>query len=63
MSPGMREILAWNPLLHAINLFRQGFYYNYPSLLLDTHYLAVCTIVFVLFGLLFERVTRRSESA
>lgn len=61
MSPGLREILSYNPLLHAINLFRQGFYYNYPSLLLDTTYLAYCTIVFVFFGFLLERVGRRSE--
>jgi capsular polysaccharide transport system permease protein len=63
LSPGVREVLSWNPMLHAVNLFRQGFYYNYPSLLLDTNYLAYCAIGAVLFGLSLERVTRRNESA
>ena len=63
MSPGVREILSWNPMLHAVNLFRHGFYYRYPSLLLDTHYLAYCAIFAVLLGLALERVTRRREGA
>lgn len=63
LAPNVREYLAYNPMLHAINLFRHGFYYQYPSLLLDTNYLAYSSILAVLFGLALERVTRRREAA
>jgi capsular polysaccharide transport system permease protein len=63
LSPGVREFLSWNPMLHAINLFRHGFYYRFPSLLLDTNFLFWSAIVAVVVGLALERVTRRSEAA
>lgn len=63
LSPSVREYLSYNPMLHAINLFRHGFYYRYPSLLLDTNYLAYCAIAAVLLGLVLERITRRREAA
>lgn len=62
MPPDIRAVMSWNPMLHAVTLFRQGFYYSYPSMLLDTHYLALCTALFVLGGLALERVSRRSEA-
>jgi capsular polysaccharide transport system permease protein len=61
LAPHARDILSYNPMLHAIALFRHGFYPGYPSLLLDTTYLAWCSIVAVVIGLVLERVTRRSE--
>jgi capsular polysaccharide transport system permease protein len=63
LAPNVREWLAYNPMLHAINLFRHGFYYRYPSLLLDTHYLFYSSIIAVVLGLALERVTRRREAA
>jgi capsular polysaccharide transport system permease protein len=63
LAPNVREWLAYNPMLHAITLFRHAFYYRYPSLLLDTNYLIYSAIVAVVFGLALERVTRRREAA
>lgn len=59
LSPAVRHVLSYNPLLHAVSLFRTGFYPNYPELILDTRYLAICSIVAVFFGLLIERNFRR----
>lgn len=61
LSPGTREVMAYNPLMHAVALFKKGFYPAYPAIALDTFYLAACAIVSVFFGILVERVTRRSE--
>jgi capsular polysaccharide transport system permease protein len=63
MAPHIRDYLAYNPMLHAINLFRHGFYYRYPSLLLDTDYLFHSALVALAFGLALERVSRRREAA
>jgi capsular polysaccharide transport system permease protein len=60
MSEGARYILSFNPILHAIALFRMGFYPSYPDLVLDKSYLAAWVAGSVLFGLVFERITRRS---
>ncbi len=62
LSPDAREVMAYNPLLHAIQLFKLGFYPRYPALLLDRPYLFYCAVFFVFFGLVLERVTRKSES-
>jgi capsular polysaccharide transport system permease protein len=61
MAPSVRDVLVWNPVMHAIALFRMGFYQDYPNLLLDTHYLAGCCVAAVAFGLVLERATRRRE--
>lgn len=61
LPPNIRYVLSFNPLLHAITLFRMGFYRNQPTLLLDTAYLSYCAIFALIFGLVLERVTRRSE--
>jgi capsular polysaccharide transport system permease protein len=60
MSEGTRYILSFNPILHAVALFRMGFYPSYPHLLLDKGYLAAWVAGSILFGLVFERITRRS---
>jgi capsular polysaccharide transport system permease protein len=62
MPPHVRHVLSFNPLLHAITLFRLGFYPQYPALFLDRAYLGSCALLFVCFGLVLERVTRRHES-
>jgi capsular polysaccharide transport system permease protein len=63
LPPGVRDWLVYNPMLHAINLFRHGFYHRFPSLLLDTNYLIYSAIVAVAVGLVLERITRRGEAA
>ncbi len=61
LMPDSRYVLSFNPMLHAVQLFRLGFYPQYPAIVLDVHYLAYCSIFALFFGLVLERVTRRSE--
>jgi capsular polysaccharide transport system permease protein len=62
MPPQVREIMSFNPLVHAVTMFRSAFYPNYPTLLLDKTYLFGCSIFFLLMGLVLERITQPSES-
>ena len=66
--PGMmpdwaREALAWNPLLHAIDWFRAGFFESYQPHWLDRSYLVVLAILSLLGGFGLERGLRRRLSA
>jgi capsular polysaccharide transport system permease protein len=62
--PGMmpdwaRDALAWNPLLHAIDWFRAGFFASYQPHWLDRSYLVTLAILSLLGGLGLERGLRR----
>lgn len=59
--PSVRFLLSFNPIVHAIILFRQGFYNDYPHLILDENYMWTCATAAVFIGLVVERVTKRSE--
>lgn len=61
LTPNVRYWLSFNPCLHAIALFRTGFFEHYPTIILNTTYLTYCAIISVLIGLVLERVTRRLE--
>lgn len=66
--PGMmpdwaRDTLAWNPLLHAIDWFRAGFFASYQPHWLDRSYLVILAILSLLGGLGLERGLRRKLSA
>ena len=61
LLPETRYALSFNPMLHAVQLFRLGFYPQYPAISLDTHYLAYSAILFVFFGLVLERISRPAE--
>jgi capsular polysaccharide transport system permease protein len=63
--PGMmpdwaRDILAWNPLLHAIDWFRAAFFASYQPHWLDRRYLVVAAVLVV--GLVSEHGSRRRLS-
>lgn len=65
--PGMmpdwaREVLAWNPLLQAIDWFRAGFFANYQPHWLDRSYVVVLAILALLAGFGLERSLRRRLS-
>ena len=45
MPPQLRVYLEWNPLVHAIELTRMGIYPEYPSIVLDAHYLGRVIVV------------------
>ena len=57
MRPQMREIAVYNPLTHAITLFRDGLYVNYPTNTLDVQYLLLSTAVCVSLAWLVERLS------
>lgn len=61
LSYNVRYILSFNPELHVIILFRRGFYPDFPSLTLDTTYLACAAIIAAFIGFVLERITRRSS--
>ncbi len=65
--PGMmpdwtREILSWNPLLHAIDWFRAGFFGVYQPHWLDRSYLAIVAALALMAGFGIERGFRRRLS-
>lgn len=59
LPPSMRSVLVWNPILHAITLFREGYYRGYHSHILDTPYLVGWAIGGLLLALLVETVARK----
>lgn len=63
MPDRVRDILVWNPLLHAIDWFRSGFFEVYRPHWLDRPYVAVVAIVSLLVGLALHRLLRRRLSA
>ena len=62
MPDWARDTLAWNPLLHAIDWFRAGFFQSYQPHWLDRSYLVGLAILALLGGLALERALRRKLS-
>jgi capsular polysaccharide transport system permease protein len=58
MPPVLRNLLAYNPLLHFVALFRSSFYPTYPTHLLSLNYILGWTFSVVLIGLACERAQR-----
>jgi capsular polysaccharide transport system permease protein len=59
MPDSIRDILAWNPLLHAVDWFRSSFFQEYEPHWLDRSYLSTVAVVTLLAGLGLERGLRR----
>lgn len=55
----LRDVLVWNPVLHAVELFRQGFYPYYPTLIYDGSYMWGCALAPIAVGLCLQRLFRR----
>lgn len=55
----VREWVVWNPLVHAIDLFRLGVYGRYPVLTMDEMYLVKCVVILLFIGFVAERATLR----
>ena len=51
MPDWARDALVWNPLVHAIDWFRAGFYAAYQPHWLDRSYLIIFAILLLLTGL------------
>jgi capsular polysaccharide transport system permease protein len=59
MPPTFRTVMSWNPLMHGITLFREGYYPMYSSHLLDVGYLLKWCIVSVLLAFSVEKLARK----
>jgi ABC-type polysaccharide/polyol phosphate export permease/tetratricopeptide (TPR) repeat protein len=59
MPDWVRDILAWNPILHAVDWFRASFFAEYAPHWLDRSYLAIVAGLTLLAGLGLEREARR----
>jgi capsular polysaccharide transport system permease protein len=62
MVPPIRELIAYNPIMHFVALFRTGFYPSYPTHLLSMKYLTGWTCAVLLLGLALERALRNHRS-
>ena len=58
LPPQARDLLQWNPVLHLVEWFRNGFYPNYNSMLLDVSYPVSVGAGMLLVGLAGERLFR-----
>jgi capsular polysaccharide transport system permease protein len=56
---GYRDILLWNPLVHAIEMIRDGWFPGYNARHIDAWYPLLCILVMSFLGLTFERTSRR----
>ena len=59
LPPQARDTIYWNPVLHLIECFREGFYPNYNSSVLNILYPISMGAGMLLFALLGERVFRK----
>ncbi len=59
LPPAFRAALDWNPVVHGITLFREGYYDGYQSHMLDVEYLFVWSVGSVLCGLVLEKAARK----
>ena len=55
----VREILIWNPVPHAVELVRDGWFNTYHAHYLDISYLVFWILGFAYAGLIIERLARR----
>lgn len=55
----LRDVLVWNPILHAVERFRQGFYPFYPTLIYDPSYLWGFSMATLVGGVCLQRLLRR----
>ena len=59
IPPHLRDWLAWNPLVHAVQWFRVGYCAEYGSTVLDCGYLVRWAIATVVLALCLERLAQR----
>lgn len=62
MPPELRNIVAWNPMMHFVSLFRTAFYPTYPTHLLSLSYIGTWTAFLLVMGLAFERALRNHRA-
>jgi capsular polysaccharide transport system permease protein len=63
MPPPYNSYLTYNPVLHAIELCRSGFYPSYGQYTIDVPYLALWSFGSIALGFSLERLLRRKISS
>lgn len=58
VPPGLLEIIRYNPVLHCVELVRDGWFAEYTSLHVDVTYPVAVGLLLALLGLIFERASR-----
>ena len=59
LPSNVREVLLYNPVFHAIDLVRHGWFPSYYAHHVDVEYLLMWLLCLMLLGLLLERIVRR----
>lgn len=58
MPPQIRDLIAYNPIMHFVALFRTAFYPTYPTHLLSVTYIYQWTFGVMIVGLALERTLK-----
>jgi len=61
LPPEAVAVLKWNPVLHLVEWFRNGYYAGYNSTVLEQTYPLFIAMVLIFLGLLGERVFRKKR--
>jgi len=59
LPPAAREVLLWNPVLHAVEIVRDGWFPAYHARYVHAWYPLTWVVGLAFFGLTLERVARR----
>lgn len=62
MPPQIKNLLAYNPVMHFVSLFRSGFYPTYPMHLFSREYMWGWSCAVMLIGLALERSLRNHRA-
>ena len=61
LPPEAVNIIRWNPVLHAVEWMREGWYPNYDSAVLNKNYVLGVALVLILIGMVGERLYRKKR--
>jgi capsular polysaccharide transport system permease protein len=60
MPAALRDLLAWNPIMHGISMLREGYYKGYQCIVLDMQYFYGWAVACLLLGLVAEKAARKA---
>lgn len=58
LPPNLRHIVVWNPVVHGVEMFRDGYYSNYRAGAVDPFYLLAWGLSLTFIALAMERTVR-----
>ncbi len=59
LPTNVREMLLWNPVLHTVEMVRDGWFYTYEAYYMDISYVLFWILGSAYIGLMLERMARR----